>query len=80
MKSEVARLFVYQIEFNGSLFWSPVLLISNFIVLHYTSITKNISFKAEFSLSGSYVNGSFTDITITILEKFQSLRFFEVSF
>ena len=36
MKSEVARLFVYQV--NVSLFLSAVFLTSNFIVLHCTEL------------------------------------------
>ena len=48
--------------------------------LHLSSITENISFKAEVTLSSSSVKVSFTDITISILEKYQSLRFFEASF
>ena len=36
MKSEVARLFVYQ--FNVSLFWNAIFLTSNFIFLHYTDL------------------------------------------
>ena len=41
--------------------------------LHWSSITENISFKAEFTLSSSSVKVVFTDITISILEKSHSL-------
>ena len=61
MQSEVARLFVCQ--FNVSLFWNAVSLISNFIVLH-SSMTENIGFKTELTLSTSSVKVGFTDITL----------------
>ena len=48
--------------------------------LHLSSITEDIRFKAEVTLSSSSVKVSFTDITISTLEKSQSLRFFEASF
>ena len=60
MQSEVARLFVYQ--FNVSWFWNAVSLTSNFIVLP-SSMTENIGFKTEFTLSTSSVKVGFTDIT-----------------
>ena len=37
--------------------------------LHWSSITENITFKAEFTLSSSSVKVGFTGITISILEK-----------
>ena len=45
-----------------------------------SSITENVDFKAEFTLSISSVKVGFTDITISILEKSHSLLFFEASF
>ena len=46
---------------------------------HWSSITENISLKAEFTLSSSSVKVGFKDITISILEKSRLLRFFEAS-
>ena len=74
MKSEVARLFVYQIEFNVSLFWSAVFL--RCPPLHWSSITENISFKAKFTLSSSSHKVNFTDITRSILEESHLFLFF----
>ena len=75
MKSEAARLFVYQVNvslFPRFEFHCPP--------LHLSSITENIDFKAEFTLSSSSVKVGLTDIKISILEKSHSLLFFEASF
>ena len=77
MKSGVAWLFVNQIEFNRDLVLKCRL--PHFELhcppLHWSSITENISFKGEFTLTSSSVKVGFTDITISILEKSRSLRF-----
>ena len=67
MKS-AARLLVYQ----DNMSWFEVLLLtSNFIVLDYTDLRlQRILVSAEFTLSSSYVKVGFTDITISIVEKF----------
>ena len=63
MKSEAAQLFLYEV--NARELHCPP--------LHWSSITENIGFKAEFTLSSSSVKVGFTDITISILEKSHSL-------
>ena len=80
MKSEAARLFVYQV--NVSLFWSAVFLTSNFIVLLCTDLrSQRILISKHNSLWVVRLSWSvkvgFTDFTISILEKSHSLHFFE---
>ena len=80
MKSEVARLFVYQIEFNVSFFWSAVFLILNFDVLHYSDLRlQRILVSKQNSLLVAGLSKQALR-TISILEKSQPLRFFEAPF